>query len=154
MRNHCSGAREAATLRGWPETRCDPAPVSMARLIPRRPREAATLRGWPETRCDPAPVSMARFILRRPREAATLRGWPKTRCDPAPVSMARFIPHGSERPASTGGGPRRHDPAASGKPPLIPGRDAPSKIQEQPDRLERLGVLDPRLDAAEVGARP
>src|SRR5439155_7656949 len=59
------------------------------------------------------------------REAGTIRGWPETRRGPAAYGRPRFIP------------------------------DAPkSKIQEQPDRLECLGVLDPRLDAAEVGARP
>src|SRR2546430_3296363 len=63
--------------------------------------------------------------------------------------------HSTSGGAGTFGGwpETRRGPAAYGKPRFIP--DAPkSKIQEQPDRLECLGVLDPRLDAAEVGARP
>src|SRR5207244_2550499 len=32
--SHCTGGRGAATLRGWPETRRDPAPLRMALFIP------------------------------------------------------------------------------------------------------------------------
>src|SRR5436309_2107680 len=35
--SHCSDVREADALRGWPETRCAPAPSRMALFIPRGP---------------------------------------------------------------------------------------------------------------------
>src|SRR3989454_8473532 len=87
--DHCSGVREAATLRGWPETRRDPALFCLSLFIS-RVREAATLRGWPETRRDPALFCLSLFIS-RVREAATLRGWPETRRDPALFCLSLFI---------------------------------------------------------------
>src|SRR5712691_2217958 len=71
-RGHCSGVREAATLRGWPDkgaTRLRPALAIMSPA-----REAATLRGWPGPGATRLRSSAA--VTPRVREIGTLRGWP------------------------------------------------------------------------------
>src|SRR2546428_362672 len=107
--DHCSGVREAATLRGWPETRRDPALFCLSLFIS-RVREAATLRGWPETRRDPALFCLSLFISRG-REAATLRGWPETRRDPALFCLSLFISRVREAATLRGWPETRRDPA-------------------------------------------
>src|SRR5207245_6368380 len=84
---HCSGAREAGALGGWPETRRDPAPLRMSLFIPPGGREAGAIGGWPETRRDPAPLRMSLFIPPGGRGAGAIGGWPGTRRDPATVRM-------------------------------------------------------------------
>src|SRR5712664_4130229 len=74
------------------------------------------------------------------------------------IMVAGLLGAGSMSPASIEGGLRGAHVAPTR--PISPDarETSPScgasEIQEQPDRLERLRVLDPRLNAPKVGARP